>query len=103
MSVFDELAGQEAVVAQLRNAVAGALPASGRATVPQSSGSTMPASEGATPGQPPARRGGMTHAGRLARLLLRARRARRIDDAIDRDVIALREHRDRGAFIRTHQ
>ena len=62
MSVFDELAGQEAVVAQLRNAVAGALPASGRATAPQSAGNAAPAlGETASP-QPPAKRGGMTHA-----------------------------------------
>ena len=62
MSVFDELAGQEAVVAQLRNAVAGALPASGRATAPQSAGNAPPALGQTPPQQPPAKRGGMTHA-----------------------------------------
>src|SRR6201996_4787596 len=46
MTVWDELAGQEAVVAQLRNAVAGPLPAPG----------------GTTSRQPPAKRRGMTHA-----------------------------------------
>src|SRR6201996_8528832 len=46
MTVWDELAGQEAVVAQLRNAVAGTLPALG----------------GTTPLHPPGKRGGMTHA-----------------------------------------